>query len=288
MPADKLRFRFAKTGRLRLLSHHDLMRCFERLVRRADLPIQTTAGFRPGPRIIFPLPLPLGIVGHQEVVEMEFRQPQQAHTALAALTSQAPPDLYLLQARPIPLQAVARVRRVEYRLPIPAQRCQALLPQMEHLLQGQAVWVPRLRPTPKYLNIRPYLRRLQLVWEPTPTHTLPAPSTLPPTALTPAVAANSPLLLLDFWVTQDGTARPEEVLRCLGVADLLDNGAVVERTVVELRDEVDVADPADQPPDGPAQTRPLEAHSLAALVAAEKCRYRRDLPEQRLPAHVVE
>ena len=33
--AIKVRLRFAKCGDLRLVSHHDLMRCLERMLRRA-------------------------------------------------------------------------------------------------------------------------------------------------------------------------------------------------------------------------------------------------------------
>ena len=72
MLGDKLRFRFAKTGTLRLLSHHDLMRCLERMLRRADLPFKSTAGFHPTPRVVFALSLPLGVDGRDEVVELEF------------------------------------------------------------------------------------------------------------------------------------------------------------------------------------------------------------------------
>ena len=35
MTGDKFRFRFRKSGTLRLVSHHDLMRCGERMLRRA-------------------------------------------------------------------------------------------------------------------------------------------------------------------------------------------------------------------------------------------------------------
>ncbi|MFM8273810.1 MAG: DUF2344 domain-containing protein, partial [Gemmata sp.] len=33
MLGDKFRFRFVKSGTLRLVSHHDLMRCAERMLR---------------------------------------------------------------------------------------------------------------------------------------------------------------------------------------------------------------------------------------------------------------
>ena len=43
---------------------------------------------------------------------------------------------------------------------------------------------------------------------------------------------------MDLWVSDSaGTARPEEVLQALGLADLLESGAVLERNRLELRDE---------------------------------------------------
>ena len=71
MVRDKVRIRFRKGGELRLVGHHDLMRCFERMLRRAQLPFHSTEGFNPKPRLIFALSLGLGIVGSEEVVELE-------------------------------------------------------------------------------------------------------------------------------------------------------------------------------------------------------------------------
>ncbi len=66
---QKLRIRFRKTGDLRLISHRDLARAFERLFRRADLPLAMSQGFHPHARINFPSALALGIQGEDEVVE---------------------------------------------------------------------------------------------------------------------------------------------------------------------------------------------------------------------------
>ena len=55
-PKDKLRLRFKKASGLRLLSHHDLLRCFERMLRRAALPVHNTQGFHPHPRLVFARP----------------------------------------------------------------------------------------------------------------------------------------------------------------------------------------------------------------------------------------
>src|SRR5216684_1767669 len=91
MVCQKVRIRFRKTGNLRLISHHDLMRCFERMLRRAALPFHSTAGFNPKPRLIFAMPLPLGISGSQEIVELELDQEMPLEEVHAALVRQAPP-----------------------------------------------------------------------------------------------------------------------------------------------------------------------------------------------------
>src|ERR1700756_418971 len=57
MVKDKVRIRFRKDGDLRFVSHHDLMRSFERMLRRAGLPFRSTSGFNPKPRLIFALSL---------------------------------------------------------------------------------------------------------------------------------------------------------------------------------------------------------------------------------------
>ena len=74
MVCDKHRIRFRKTAALRLISHHDLMRCFERMLRRAGLPFHSSEGFNPKPRMVFALSLGLGIVGADEIVELELEE----------------------------------------------------------------------------------------------------------------------------------------------------------------------------------------------------------------------
>lgn len=243
MTGDKFRFRFAKTGSVRLLSHHDLMRTSERMLRRAALPFRYTEGFRPGPRIVFALSLPLGVEGLDEVVEIEFTQPLDGATVLAKLAAQSPQGLSFTRFSAVSMKATARPRRIVYRLPLPAHRQSAAVDRCADRMSAEKIWVDRLKPAPKQLNIRPYLRDLR-------------------------VAEGG--LLLDLWVTQTGTARVDELLSLLDVADLSSEGAVVQRIMVELRDEVPGADPTDQPPDGPADTLPLDPVAAAALAQREE------------------
>ncbi|MEK7852195.1 MAG: TIGR03936 family radical SAM-associated protein, partial [Planctomycetota bacterium] len=45
----KIRVRFTKLGDIRFISHHDLMKVFERAIRRANIPVSMTQGFNPHP-----------------------------------------------------------------------------------------------------------------------------------------------------------------------------------------------------------------------------------------------
>ncbi len=62
---------FSKTGPAIYHSHHDMIRFWERAVKRAGLPMRLTQGFNPRPRIIFPHALGLGIASRHEEVELE-------------------------------------------------------------------------------------------------------------------------------------------------------------------------------------------------------------------------
>lgn len=279
MRGDKLRFRFAKTGTLRLLSHHDLMRCLERMLRRADVPFKSTAGFHPGPRIVFALSLPLGVAGRDEVVEVELTRELDAEDVLARLNAQAPSGLAFTRVSVVPMKATAIPLRVAYQLPLPAERAAETHSRVAEMLTQNKIWVDRLRPNPKRLNIRPYVRGITVTSPTTPpeesgeTHTH--------AASTPGIAEgpSEGLLRLDLWVTQTGTARAEELIRLLGLTDLLDAGAVLERAAIELRDERTNTDPADGPPDGPADAVRLDPATVAALTRHE------DEPTQPAGAH---
>jgi len=237
MLGEKLRFRFEKTGSLRLLSHHDLMRCFERILRRTGLPFKSTNGFHPTPRIVFALSAPLGVEGLNEAVELEFTQEVDSDDALARLNAQCPAGLAFTRAVTVPMKTTALPRRIVYSLDLPEDRIEPAADACRELMGEPQVWVDRYKPQPKQLNIRPYFRNL---------------------------AVMGAVLSLDLWVTQTGTARADELLRLLGLADLPDSGSILSRSLVELRDEITGSDPADVPPDGPAETLPLAPAAAAA------------------------
>src|SRR5262245_15745069 len=232
MAVDKLRIRFRKRGDLRFLSHHDLMRAFERMLRRAELPFRSTSGFHPKPRVVFALSLPLGVVGLDEAVEIELTEEMPPEDVLSRLRSQAPAGLEFVSARRIPPNATGQVVRAVYRLPVPPDRIADLAERCSALLAQDEISVQRTHPQPKRVDIRPYLLGLGVS----------APAAQARDDVNPLACASGAYLMLDLRVTQTGSARADELIELLGLRDLADAGAVLERITLELNDESAVSD----------------------------------------------
>jgi hypothetical protein len=103
------------------------------------------------------------------------------------------------------------VRRAHYQVAVPSERHAGLRTRVSALLAAPECWIERTRPHTRRFDLRPYLSDLHLGEE---------------------------FLQMVLWVTPNGAARPEEVLEQLGLADLVQAGAVIERTYLELHDEV--------------------------------------------------
>ena len=66
----RVRFRFAKLGKVRFTSQRDVARMWERALRRAGLPLAYTEGFSPRPQLSFGLALPTGCESLAEYLDV--------------------------------------------------------------------------------------------------------------------------------------------------------------------------------------------------------------------------
>ncbi len=66
MVRQRIEITYTKKGVLRFISHLDLIRLFQRAVRRADLPVVLTQGYTPHYRISFGKALKLGLESENE------------------------------------------------------------------------------------------------------------------------------------------------------------------------------------------------------------------------------
>ena len=71
LPYSTYRIRFAKVGRAAFLGHLELLRLLARSFRRADLPLAMTRGFSPKPRVSFGPALGLGVPSLGELMDID-------------------------------------------------------------------------------------------------------------------------------------------------------------------------------------------------------------------------
>jgi radical SAM-linked protein len=90
---QRVRVTFAKEGPLRWVAHLDLMRTWERAIRRATLPLSYSQGFSPHAKIALAAPLPVGVEGTRELIDIWFDDSLSLDEVARRLTAVMPPGL---------------------------------------------------------------------------------------------------------------------------------------------------------------------------------------------------
>jgi radical SAM-linked protein len=118
------RLEFSKTGPMVFLGHLDFQRQLQLALRRSGLPVAYSRGYHPHPLMKFGPPLPVGVVGLRETLDMAFdcQVPGLAHE----LNRTLPEGLRILNATVVGGQAPRSidqiVQRFDYRVELPDPR----------------------------------------------------------------------------------------------------------------------------------------------------------------------
>ncbi|MBI2932181.1 MAG: DUF2344 domain-containing protein [Planctomycetes bacterium] len=199
------RVRFTKVGKMRFLSHHDLLRLFERALRRAGLPLRMTEGYNPHPILAFPTALGLGLESLDEVMEFELSSWVAPRTVQQQLGAQLPEGVAVTSAEAFSRQARSFVDFVEYEVLAPGQT-EGIDERIRDFIARQEVEVERKSDKAvRRIEIRQYVMALE---------------------------PEKDRLFLRIRVTDAGTAKPEEVLKAIGVE--MRGDVRIKKTYTEL------------------------------------------------------
>jgi len=185
-------FAYGIDGDLRFISHHDTLRLFRRALARADLPVRYSEGFNPHPRIMIPLPRPVGVASVAEVIVVEMEHPIDPDDALHRLDRQTPEGILMLSSRRLALAEHLRPILVRYHVDATEVSTQDLASHVRSLLDSKTAVVQRISPkNPKgrAFDVRPFIAELRVAEEG---------------------------VEFTLRVSQDGTAKPAEVAGLLG------------------------------------------------------------------------
>jgi radical SAM-linked protein len=87
---QRLRLRFSRGARLKYISHLDLIRLWHRAFRRAGLELAYSEGFNPHPRIQIAAPLPLGVTGESELMDVVFARAYMPQSVMSSVMPSFP------------------------------------------------------------------------------------------------------------------------------------------------------------------------------------------------------
>ncbi len=198
---QRLRVTFGKAGPLKYTSNLDTAKIWERVLRRADLPILYTRGFNTRPRISLAMPLPLGISSECEILEIALREKielrnQDLREELLAVAPQGLTvgDIVEVDSRAPSLHSL--ITSAEYRI-----RFQdgidrdTLRRRIDDLLERESIIVDRVRRRKRsVMDIRPLILDLR------------------------QDADN--VLIAHLSVGERGNLRPDQLIEHLGLAGL--------------------------------------------------------------------
>ena len=164
IPASGERYRwlftFSVDGDLRFVSHHDTLRLFRRALTRAALPLRYSAGFNPHPRIMIPLPRPVGVASQAEAIVVETESLIDPQEALARLDLHTPAGLRMKTARRLEVGENVHPNLVQYRLEAGDRPATELVERIGKVLEADAISVERRMAKggrPRSVDIRPYI-----------------------------------------------------------------------------------------------------------------------------------
>ncbi len=114
-----IRIWFTKKDSSKYISHLDLTRCLIRAFRRTDIPLWYTEGFNPHPYLVFGLPLPLGVEGLKEVLDIRLTDDNYSNErVLSELNRVTVPGIEFLDVQE-PLEKNLAVNKAKYSVFVP-------------------------------------------------------------------------------------------------------------------------------------------------------------------------
>ncbi|HHW30249.1 MAG TPA: DUF2344 domain-containing protein [Clostridiaceae bacterium] len=96
---SSIRVKFTRGDEVKYISHLDMMKAFERALRRSGLPISYSQGFNPHPKMVFGLPLSVGVTSEAEYADFELEEIIETREFMERLNSQLPSGLKIIDAR---------------------------------------------------------------------------------------------------------------------------------------------------------------------------------------------
>ena len=164
----KIRIKFAKEGTMKFIGHLDMMRYFQKIMRRADVDICYSTGFSPHQIMSFAAPLGVGMESRGEYVDIEVKSTDSSEEMLRRINEVMVDGSEVLSYRALPddaSNAMSIVSAADYRLRFregyePEDWRDFMDGLLSFMKQEQILILKKTKKSEKEVDIRPMIYEL--------------------------------------------------------------------------------------------------------------------------------
>jgi radical SAM-linked protein len=155
---QRLRVTFSRGEELKYISHLDMMRLWERALRRAAMPVAYSEGFSPQPRISLAAPLQIGMTSEAELMDVFLERRIMPYYFIRGVGDQLPRGVEIREVREVGLRLPSlqsQVRFAEYRVEVAAEEKSEIRSSLRSLLAKDTLPWQHMRDTgPRRYDLR--------------------------------------------------------------------------------------------------------------------------------------
>lgn len=163
----KIRVKFSKHGVLKFIGHLDVMRYFQKAIRRAEIDVAYSTGFSPHQIMSFAAPLGVGLESNGEYMDLEVNSLTSSQNFIAALNAQMADGIEILEAKLLPEKAgnaMASVAAAKYTVRFREGMCpteQVFSSIEDFYAQDEIIVTKKTKKNEATFDMKPYLFSLE-------------------------------------------------------------------------------------------------------------------------------
>lgn len=153
-----VRIKFSKTGDLMYISHLDLSRTMQRIMLRAGIDIWYSEGFNPQPKIVFAVPLPVGVESECELMDIKINSPMPFEEIKERIQDNFPSEMKVLDVYS-PTQKFKNIGFIDYTVRLYTNASsEETCGKIEKLFKSECNIIKKTKSGEKEINISDYVK----------------------------------------------------------------------------------------------------------------------------------
>ncbi len=158
----KIRLRFSKQGQMKFIGHLDMVRYFQKVMRRSEVDVAYSEGFSPHQKMSFAAPLSVGVLSRGEYFDLEVNSTDSSKVMLERINAQNAEGVEVLSYKLLPddaKNAMSVVAGADYKVYTDLFNQNMLDAFMN---QDQIIVLKKTKKSEKEVDIKPLIYNIKL------------------------------------------------------------------------------------------------------------------------------